>query len=489
MRIFLLALAIPAFANPADLAAKLPQTRAPEVIKEFNQLVNEGYKTLEAGDKEAAIELFKQQISLAPDSADGYYNLACAYARSGQGEESLESLSKAIDFGFESVGRMKADSDLASVAKLAKFEQLAKRADANRQAFSELLAEGLPDVKAAADIKDKEAYEAWHEQEKRLVRGNARLMTPSQFKLSNLAFASRRLGLMSHLKDDFPDFNPGLERIREIAKLGGRFGAWGGLARALKKEAHVFLATRPGASASDEANYELGMAAFYEFFPKNENHPKWANATTEAVSAFEAVSKESAFQGRIDAMMLRFRVGEGISAGVNDDLRAFTKKYRDDGKTIQFAAFLMQKEIIDAIWPIPIQAPDVNGEQISLDTFKGKVVLIDFWATWCGPCKAELPYMRAAYEKYKDKGFEILSISLDDVNVIDDKKFNRWTAKNKMNWRHIFDGKAFKSPMAKDYMIFGIPSPFLMGRNGELLASEDELRGDDLDKILAKTLN
>jgi len=124
----------------------------------------------------------------------------------------------------------------------------------------------------------------------------------------------------------------------------------------------------------------------------------------------------------------------------------------------------------------------LTGEKIALQDFRGKVVLVDFWATWCPPCRAELPHVKEAYQKFHERGLEIIGISLDgDINQC--KKF---VQDNGMAWRHIADGKKWDARLARQFGINAIPAAFLVGRDGKIVAVKP--RGPELLRAIEKAL-
>ncbi len=125
---------------------------------------------------------------------------------------------------------------------------------------------------------------------------------------------------------------------------------------------------------------------------------------------------------------------------------------------------------------------DLAGAQHALSEFRGKVLLVDFWATWCGPCVGELPNVKAAYEAYHAKGFEIVGISLDK----DRAKLDAFLKDKGIPWTQSFDGKGWENAIAMQFGIHSIPATFLIDSEGKLIAKD--VRGEELKAAVKKAV-
>lgn len=129
-----------------------------------------------------------------------------------------------------------------------------------------------------------------------------------------------------------------------------------------------------------------------------------------------------------------------------------------------------------------IRLMSTDGKEVSLSSFKGKYVLVDFWASWCGPCRRENPNVVDAYNKFKDKNFTILGVSLDE----DKDKWMEAIAKDKLAWTHVSDLKGWESVAARAYGVQSIPSNFLLDQQGMIIARD--LREAELHDKLTEIL-
>jgi thiol-disulfide isomerase/thioredoxin len=137
--------------------------------------------------------------------------------------------------------------------------------------------------------------------------------------------------------------------------------------------------------------------------------------------------------------------------------------------------------------PVKVSGKTFDGKPFDISEYKGKVVVVDFWATWCGPCRQELPNLKAVYDKYHSRGLEVVGVSLDESK----EDLANFLKTNNLPWKILVSTEphhsGFENPIADQYGISGIPTVFLMNRDGKVvsLAARGEQLGELVNGLLS----
>lgn len=232
-------------------------------------------------------------------------------------------------------------------------------------------------------------------------------------------------------------------------------------------------------TVSDDEKFEIRAQAVQRAAMSRQSDGM-AAMLAEFEKGVRALQKDFPKRTEIYAMLL-----EIASSSEPDKTRKIVQEIVDSpaGDDLKEGAKALLKKLDAVGKPVEIQFTSVDDRAVDVAKLKGKVVLIDFWATWCGPCVAELPNVLAAYDKLHPKGFEIVGISFDE----DKSALQKFVASQKMTWPQYFDGEGWQNKFGQQFGINSIPAMWLVDKKGILrdTNARDDLAGK-VEKLLAE---
>ena len=247
-------------------------------------------------------------------------------------------------------------------------------------------------------------------------------------------------------------------------------------------------------------NYDLGKAkSFFESIPPENYAWTIIPASYNSVYSIFPEPKQKEILNKflkqcnntqIKVFILASRLSKAKYSNDTEEIKRIHNLILTDYKDLKEAQNLLKAFPINPKINIGKEIPDFKVTSIddstkvySKKSMMGKIYMIDFWATWCSPCIGEMENLHKAYEKFRKKGFDILSFSLDsNPETVESFRKNKW----QMPWKNSFIGNINGRKIADEFEVTGIPKPILVSAEGKILAMENELRGRELEKTLSK---
>ena len=259
----------------------------------------------------------------------------------------------------------------------------------------------------------------------------------------------------------------------------------------LIQKSRAFIAEHPKYKRIDQVYYIFGNAltktgnaeeAVKAYQQLVENHPKatyFAPALLEMGLAYDRLGQHDKADAAYHQLIEHPKYGSRASAKTAKQLLALEKENRT-GEVPARAPRIGRPDALVGKQAIDFNVKDLDGNDLSLEQYRGNVILLDFWAVWCAPCIAEMPNVKQVYDKYKDQNFQIIGISLDQSR----DTLAGYLEKEGITWPQVFDGNGWKNQVAQMYGINAIPHMYLI--DGEGVIRKSGVRGHALEPAVAE---
>lgn len=451
----------------------------------------------EEGRWDDVLKLTRKMERLAPGADLHLVYAAQANAQLGNRDTALDALERLIEPGWRTTDGLMKIEKIAPLHGDPRFEELSERAARMGEAFKVQLhtlhrrlpfadAEAFESAQALIDRFESITRE--FNERSILIPGMARQQRRYALLDEEIAAAGRYLQDKPEAEDRD---QAALAAVRAANKYRQYDAQMENDASIVFDTAKRFLEGWPDSEHRPEVELVQAIATWKAFGEDDqaETVQRRANEANGLLEALEAGFGESpeATKAKIWRLNIAMELSDANVTPAITDLYGQVEPALSEDEELQRYAW---QEAPRAMFQINgeklFDGVDLDGTRWNWETMKGKVVLIDFWATWCGPCVADIPQLKETYDKYRDAGFRIVGVSLDRGGK---DEFLEECGDLGVEWPQIFDGKGWDSVLAKSFNVWGIPTPVLLDRDGRVVGVHGDVRGEKLMEQVAKLMD
>ncbi|MEM7245508.1 MAG: TlpA disulfide reductase family protein [Acidobacteriota bacterium] len=473
-----LVVAVPASAQEVPL--DLPQLTDAQ-LETYKESTKKATKLYREGRHARAIHHAKRALSIHDGDEGAWYNLACTQALANQREEALASLKEASARGWNDAVWPTRDGDLAILHDDLVFERWIESVKDMKDE-----AAPWPTFARASLASDEDTLDESSEAANKAISRVRAVIGRSGITSASRQVAAWKAASWDHIATTMSGDERTEASYEAIKIIAGRrpSSLSATSASELLRRSDSFLSSHPRAEESGKVEL-LRAEARHALARRDDKKAAAEGLRAELKGLADKHHRGETAEG---ALVRLFELSKDMDEArpVHARLMSIAE---DADETRQALAGGGARGMHYKIDGLPrFEATRTDGVKLTRNSFQGKVTLVDFWATWCGPCIAEMPHLKAAAAKYADRKFEILGISLDNEKSKDLAAFQSWCSENGVSWPQVYDGKGWDAELAETFGVRSIPFPMLLDANGNVVATDGELRGPNLEKSIEKAL-
>ncbi len=478
--------------------SKLPEI-SEQTMQEIMGKLQGAYGAIQQGDSDTAIEYFQALAQTLPDAAVLHYHLAVAHGARQQPEEALAQIEQAVGLGLSDVRMVDREEALAEMRDLAGWAPLRQRIlqrgsqthRVDTKAYVRLKPADEPDF-PTLDALVQNYQQPLQKLTILMMLYPSDIVFPEIWKILNHKMAA----LEKHQKKEGVDQQELVRLDHEFLQTASAYESQNrtpwlpSTVKLIEEKTNAFIERHPGETAAcAQALYLQKRAKWFGMLPADH---KALDSQTRLAGVELMKEVDDRYPGSTGGLLALLDALDLLAEekGLHDPalipLVDLVREKYAASPVLPRLNHRVQPYVLGAYGLPEMKMTDLDGRVWDTKQLGKKATLIDFWATWCAPCRREIPNLVKVYEAYKDKGFEIVGVSVDDPAKTDDATLRGWAQQQGMNWPMVYDKQYWNSPIVKACGVSGIPFPILVDEQGRVVAAGQGAAGSELRAALRK---